>query len=51
LDGLDRCFLFFENLPLAQEEDINLLFQVKNRLLEAKEQNLVQSNIFNFLTH
>ncbi len=33
------------------EEDKNLLFQVKNRLLELKEKSLVQPNLFNFLSH
>jgi hypothetical protein len=51
LEGLDRCFLYFENLPIAEDEDINLLFQVKNRLLELKEKSKVQSSLFNFLSH
>ncbi len=40
LDFLDKVFLYFENISKTNnEEDIDLLFKIKQRIFEIKENN------------
>ena len=49
LEGLEKVKFFFEQFDSYNEKDIFQFIELKNRIIEIKDSNLVQSTLDNYL--